>query len=140
LPFVVVFDLVDRSLGVVALFKAGLSTHRHDPALRIGVIVLVRGRRGRRRRRTGLVRRFAGALLLGPGKGARFDLGARLLQPDLAFMPARQLAFQAQPVLERLRIVGFGFGQQLLDLPFNRPQLLAGATVTDRTPMASAIG
>jgi hypothetical protein len=49
-------------------------------------------------------------------------------------------AFQAQPVLERLRIVGFGFGQQLLDLPFNLPQLLAGATVTDRTPMASAIG
>jgi hypothetical protein len=47
-------------------------------------------------------------------------------------------AFQAQPVLERLRLVGFG--QQLLDLPFNRPQLLAGATVTDRTPMASAIG
>jgi len=37
----------------------------------------------------------------------RFDLGVGLLQPGLAFMPARKLVFQAQPVLQRLRIVGF---------------------------------
>ena len=47
-------------------------------------------------------------------------------------MPAREFPFQAQSVRQRLRIIGFGFGQQLLDLLFNLPQLLASATVTDR--------
>ena len=69
----------EGSLRVVALFKAGLAACRHDPALRISKIVLVRARRGRRLRRTRLVRCFVCALLLCPGKGARFDLGASLL-------------------------------------------------------------
>jgi len=132
-------------LGVVALLEVIAAARFHDPALRIGEVVLFLGvgfgRRGLRWFAADCLAAFLSGGAFGQlglvfgqlggvaGVGAGFDLGAGARQGGLAFLTAGDLFGDRQPLLQRCGIGLLGLGQELLHFQFELFDQFPGALV-----------